>query len=258
MLIDAHVHLDGYGDRLPAALGDIERRPILTFAVSMDPGSYEVAERVSVESPHVIPAFGIHPWEAHRWAERLEDVDALIEEAPMIGEIGLDRRWVEEPEKYEPQRLVFRHFLRRATACDRIINVHTSGAETECLEEIVDHGCRRVIVHWYSGPLDVLRDMIDAGFYFTVGVELRYSEWIRQVALAIPDDRLLTETDNPGGLEWLTGEAGMPEKIADVVADLAELRDTAPETVEALVAENVRRLMDGDPALDAWVDCLAS
>ena len=74
----------------------------------------------------------------------------------MIGEIGLDRRWVEEPERYEPQRAVFSHFLRRAAALDRVINVHTSGAEAECLEAIVAHGCRRVIVHWYSGPLDVL------------------------------------------------------------------------------------------------------
>src|SRR5690606_41743853 len=109
----------------------------------MDPGSYEVAERVSVESPHVIPAFGIHPWAAHRWAERLEDVDALIEEAPMIGEIGLDRRWVEEPEKYEPQRLVFRHFLRGAAASDRIITRHTSGAAAAGLEALIHHRSRR-------------------------------------------------------------------------------------------------------------------
>lgn len=252
MLIDAHVHLDGYGDRLPVALEAMERYRVLTVAVAVDADTYRVAEVASRQSSLVLPAFGIHPWEAHRWVDRLNEADALAAGAPMIGEIGLDHRWVEEQDRYEPQRVVFRHFLERARGLDRIINVHTSGAEAECLEAIVAHGCRRVIVHWYSGPRDVLQAMVDAGFYFTVGVELALSDSIRQVAAAIPDDRLLTETDNPGGWQWLTGDMGMPERISDVVVDLAALRGTAPEAIEALVADNLRRLVDGDEALQEW------
>lgn len=252
MLVDAHVHLDGYGDQLSTALEEIDRLEVLTVAVAVDPDTYRVAREASLRSSLVLPAFGVHPWEAHSWVDRLEEVDPLIEDAPMIGEIGLDRRWVEEPERYEPQRAVFSHFLRRAAALDRVINVHTAGAEAECLEAIVAHGCRRVIVHWYSGPLDVLEDMIDAGFYFTVGVELPLSDSIRQVASAIPDEQLLTETDNPGGLKWLTGEVGMPGKIADVVADLARVRGTTQAAIEEIVADNTRRLVDGDDVLEAW------
>ncbi|HEU5101255.1 MAG TPA: hypothetical protein VFU22_19665 [Roseiflexaceae bacterium] len=35
---------------------------------------------------------------------------------------------------------------------------------------------------------------------------------------------MLTETDGPEGLRWLTGEAGMPRHIHDVLQALAEVR----------------------------------
>lgn len=40
---------------------------------------------------------------------------------------------------------------------------HTSGAETEVLRLPDRHGVDRAIVHWYSGPLDILRQMADQG-----------------------------------------------------------------------------------------------
>ena len=49
MLIDAHVHLDKYGDRLDDALKEIANEKIFTVATAMDVPSYlelqEIAER---------------------------------------------------------------------------------------------------------------------------------------------------------------------------------------------------------------------
>ena len=39
MLIDAHAHFDTYGDRLEAALGEVEEHDILTLSCSMDPAT---------------------------------------------------------------------------------------------------------------------------------------------------------------------------------------------------------------------------
>ena len=49
---------------------------------------------------------------------------------------------------------------------------------------------------------------------------------IKAVAKAVPMDRLLTETDNPGGIKWLTGKPGMPLVISDVVRELANVKNT--------------------------------
>ena len=63
--------------------------------------------------------------------------------------------------------------------------------------------------------MDVLKAMIDFGCYFTIGVEVLYSDYIKEIAKAVPDHLLLTETDNPGALKWLkkNDEIGMPVAI---------------------------------------------
>ncbi len=113
----------------------------------------------------------------------------------------------------------------------------------------------RAIVHWYAGPLDVLDDLIHHGAYFTVGVGVLTSRAIQEIARRIPLDRLLTETDNPRGLEWLTGVVGKPGILAEVVAAIAGLRGTTPEGIRGTVAENLARLLRAGPnpdALETW------
>ncbi len=58
--------------------------------------------------------------------------------------------------------------------------------------------------------------------FLTVGPEVLHPEYARVIAREIPDDLLLTETDNPGGLEWLIGTPGLPAVIEDVVAALGD------------------------------------
>jgi len=91
--------------------------------------------------------------------------------------------------------------------------------------------------------------MITRGFYFTIGVEVTESEAIRRIALTIPENRLLTETDNPGALKWLSGSPGMPSAIRTVVEALASVRQTTPEEVESAVQGNFLTLVSDDP----WV-----
>lgn len=251
MWIDAHAHLDHYGDALPAALDEIAGQRILTFSVSMDPDSYRQAQAIAAQSPYVLASFGVHPWEAPHFADNLPALDELMAESPLLGEIGLDTYWVEDPTTYPAQRRVFEYFLAAAREQEKIVNLHTKGAEREVLDLLRRYDIRRAIVHWYSGPLDVLDGLIAWGAYFTVGVEVLRSETIRTIARRIPPEQLLTETDNPGGWEWLVGEPGMPHLVIDVVRALAELRRTDQDTLAAQVRANLARLIGDDPRLAA-------
>jgi TatD DNase family protein len=167
----------------------------------------------------------------------------------MLGEIGLDHRFVEDASQYPAQRLVFEFFLTAAKGQDKIVNLHTSGAERETLRLLARYGIHRAIVHWYSGPLDILREVISQGLYFTVGVGVLHSDHIRAIAREIPAAQLLTETDNPVGEKWLTGIPGMPHLIEDVIQALAELRGTTAEAIAQTVQVNFARLIRNDP----WV-----
>lgn len=241
--IDAHSHLDHYQAELPAALAEINEMQILTVSTAVDIPSYLRTKALATASPWVMPTFGIHPWEAHRYADQLSTLDAYIAESPLLGEIGLDTVWDPDPTHYEAQRLVFEYFLAAAKAQNKVVNLHTKGAEQEILDLLRRYQVDQAIVHWYSGPLDVLDKLVDHGCYFTIGVEVLVSTQIQTIAQRVPRDRLLTETDNPGGQQWLTGALGMPRLIQTVAEQLATLHRLTLVELLLAVQTNFQRLV---------------
>ncbi len=250
MLIDAHAHIDRYDllgeGALDAALAEIAQRPILTISNAMDPASYQRNLEIAARSDLVLPLFGVHPWNAPEWAHRLEALASLAEASPMLGELGLDFYFVQEAALYPAQRRVLEFFLAAAHDQDKIVHLHTKGAEVAVLELLDCYQIRRAVVHWYSGPLNVLQAFIARDCYFTTGLEVCHSDHVRAIARQIPLDRLLTETDNPGGPQGYLGRPGMPGLIAQVVEGLAEAREVRPEVIRRAVQENLLRLFGGD------------
>lgn len=242
-LVDAHVHVDAFGEAWPAALAEIRAHRIITLAVSMDVASWEATKALAAAEPLIVPAFGIHPWEAPKWAHRLLELDPFLAEAPLLGEVGLDHRFVKDPSAHGPQEEVFRYFLEAARRTGKLLNLHASGAEGRVADLLADHGIERMVVHWYNGPMGILTRLAELGAYFTVGVELLRSERIERIARRIPLERLLSETDNPGGWAWLSGEAGMPSLLARVVERLAEVRKLPVPEMTGVLESNARRML---------------
>jgi len=245
-LIDAHVHLDSYSDEVESALEEITKHRILTISNSVDIPSYERNIEIGSACDFVIPTFGIHPWNAHKYADQLKTLDRRIERSPMIGEIGLDYYFDKDPSHYPAQRKAFEYFLQAAKDQDKIVNLHTKGAERDVLKLLKKYEIRRTIVHWYSGPMGLFHELADFGAYFTIGVELAFSDHIKKIAKAVPMARLLTETDNPGGIKWLTGKQGMPHAISDVVRNLAIVKNTTQEAIIKTVDSNFAQLVESD------------
>jgi TatD DNase family protein len=249
MLIDAHAHLDKYGELLDEALEQIEQNRIFTIATAMDLPSYIQLQEIAARSDLILPTFGIHPRRAPEYSDRLAEINRHIEASPAIGEIGLDFHWVEDSSQYPAQLKVLEYFFAAAREQKKIVNLHTKGGEKKILDLLEHYDLQRAIVHWYSGPLDILRALVQFGAYFTIGVEVLYSDVIRNIAKEIPDHLLLTETDNPGGLKWLKGVVGMPKEIEKVVESIAKVRAVSSETVARTVHKNFLRLVAEDPWL---------
>jgi len=248
MLIDAHAHLDHY-DNPAEALRDIEEHRIFTIANSMDPHSYERNLALATKCSLVLPTFGIHPRRAAEQVDRLAEIQPLVDQSPMLGELGLDFHWVEDTATYPDQIKVFEFLVEAAASQGKAVNLHTKGAEERVLDTLVAFGVEKAIIHWYSGPLDVLDRMIARGYLFTIGVEVLYSEQIRKIARVIPTHQLLSETDNPGGNRWLVGEVALPRIVAKVVTTLARLKGISRAKLEAAIQTNFSRLVADDPRL---------
>ncbi len=255
MLIDAHAHLDGYDElgkaALDAALQEIEDHQIFTISNSMDVASYRRNKEIAARSNFVLPVFGIHPWNAHKFSWPDKDIAQAMEESPLYGEIGLDHYFVKDESRYPAQDRMFRYLLAAARGRGKVAIVHTKGAEAEVLAALDEYGLRKVVIHWYSGPLDIFKEMAGRGFYFTIGGEVLRSKPIQDIAREVRLDRLLTESDNPGGPKSITGKPARPRIIESVLESLAKLRGLATEALEGVIRRNLVRLLEDDPYLIA-------
>jgi TatD DNase family protein len=238
MLVDVHAHVDRYTGRLAEALGQISAHRILTVAVSMDLESYSRTVEIAKSSKLLMPIFGIHPWEASRYCDRLDEIEPLLMATPMVGEAGLDFYWVEDKSRYLCQTAVFEHQCAVAGRLSKPMNLHTKGAEAEVLEAIRKFDIPTPIIHWYSGPTMLIDAYLMAGCYFSIGVEVLTSARIQEIARLIPADRILLETDNPGGYEWLTKQVGMPEILLEVLSAVGKLKGFDSRTFEEQLTWN--------------------
>ncbi|MDZ7543918.1 TatD family deoxyribonuclease, partial [Clostridium perfringens] len=124
----------------------------------------------------------------------------------IIGEIGLDIFWVEDKSTYEAKRKIFNFILKESIKRNKFVSIHTKGAEEEIYNALKRNNYNKAIIHWYSGEISTLEKYIELGCYFTISVDIGYSEKTNEVLDKIPLNRLLIETDGPTALEWVNGE----------------------------------------------------
>jgi TatD DNase family protein len=219
--VDAHTHLDNFSGSLASVFEQIERKQIHTLAVSVSLPSWKQALDCAERCPLITPAFGIHPNYAANYAGDLSVLDAHMQKATVIGEIGLCGRWTDYTHaQYE----VFEYQLAYAAKAGLPVNIHTADKEAEVLSLLRRYHPPRTLIHWYSGPKHIFNALCALGCYFSVSVDLLTGAADPYYVKSIPRERILTETDGPTALEWLGGGMGAPEAVCAVTEAAANLR----------------------------------
>ena len=242
MYIDAHTHLDFFNDKVYDAINEINNFKIVTIASGMDIESYLRNREYSKRSVYIKATFGIHPCKAAEYKGELQDLIPYIEESELIGEIGLDFFWIEDKGTYEAQRRIFNFILEESIKRNKVISIHTKGAEEEIYNILNSYNYSKVIIHWYSGDITTLEKFIELGCYFTVSVDVGYSKLTEEILSRIPIDRLLVETDGPTALEWVNGDYGYPRVILDVIKTVSERKVISTDRLIKIIEENFFRL----------------
>ena len=263
MYVDTHLHLDEPWltdpEKRQRVIDDITANGILTFAQSCDLASYEKTAEWSKQSEYLIPCFGILPWYANEYVGRLGEVAELCETAIMLGEIGLDLASRANEASKEEQLALLDVFLKAAKKHDMVLNLHfRGGMEPEGLEVLKRAGVRRAIFHWYSGTLELMDEINEAGFYYSVGqmhLPRRPQEEREEIAAMvrkIPEDRLLLEIDVlPRDVEAMPSEV-----FRGILEDVADIKNMSAEEVEALNQKNVQELVGSSPRVAEISDLL--
>jgi len=250
MYIDTHLHLDEpwltNSEKRQKVIDDITANKIITFAQSCDLTSYDKTLEWSKQSEYLFPSFGVLPWFANEYMDRLDEVADLCGNAIMLGEIGLDLASNRNKSNKKEQLVLLDVFLKAAEKHDMVVNLHfRGGIEPEGFEVLKSYNVKRAIFHWYSGTLELMDEINDEGYYYSVGqINLAkrpksMRERIANMVLKIPDDRLLLEIDVlPKDMEKVPSVV-----FLGILEDMAEIKNTSVEEIEALNQKNVQELV---------------
>lgn len=248
MLIDTHAHIhfldtrDELGGVLERAYGaGVEK--IITVGVEEDDSAEAIA--VATAHEHVWASVGLHPDEADRGYEALDEIARLAEfkKVVAIGECGLD--YYREGYDKDAQERAFRFQLELGLERDLAMIFHVRVAFPDFFRILDEYEGVRGVVHCFTAGVSEMQQAVDRGLYVALNGIMTFTKDPAQLeaSKAIPLDRLLLETDTP----FLApvpkrGKPNEPAFIAHTAEFLANLRGEPLEDLASVTTHNAERL----------------
>lgn len=264
-LYDMHCHLD-FAENAKDVAKESASAGITALNSTVVPSSFVSACNKFAAFPHIYVALGLHPWWVadNQIAEvDLERFEALAGTTRFIGEIGLDFYGARKESKAKQEDVFFRALCacNAANAADaaetahidaagaqadsrttgKVIFIHAVRATTRTLDMLDKCGTfdgNTVVFHWFQGNEDEFGRALSSGAFFTVNMRMLASDRTRLFAKAIPENRLLLETDNPPHAGMVFSTDIWRQELENTLIDLAELRGTTPQDLAELLAAN--------------------
>ncbi len=251
MLFDTHAHID----REPMCfdLDNLipEYKKDGVDYIMLPAVEYESWERVlSISSKYdmVYGAIGIHPNDCHITDIKvLDEIEAILASNPKIkaiGEIGLDYY---RSENKEEQKIWFKRQLEIAKEHKLPVIIHDREAHADvmALLDEVDSYKTGVIMHCYSGSVEMAKEYVKRGAYISFGgtVTFKNARVPKEVAKVVPMDKVLVETDSP----WLAphpfrGKPNSPSYVRLVAATVAGLKEVSLEELANAAKTNAKKV----------------
>jgi len=203
-LTDTHCHVDlpGFDSDRPQVLDRARRAGLVRILVpGIDLAGSRRAARLARSDPMLRFAAGVHPHESASFG--CPTLDALRElardeGAAAIGEIGLD--YYRDLAPRDTQRKAFRAQIGLACELGLPVVFHVRQSQEDALAILAEFaGLVRGVWHAFSGDRAAAGRAAEMGLHFGFAGPLTYpgSAGLREALRAIPEDRILLETDSP-------------------------------------------------------------
>ena len=239
MIIDTHCHIDLYPNPRKV-LQDCVKANITVLAMTNLPSHFEMGYSHFQSLRKIRLALGMHPLMADFHKKEFDLFLKNINKTSYIGEIGLDFS-KEGYETKDIQLASFNRILKLVSDKKKILSIHSRKAEKEVFELLQHYKIQNAIFHWYSGGLNLIKIISDAGYYFSVNPAMINSMSGQKIISKIPKENILTETDGPfiykGNLPLIPGE------IEEVLDYLSKIWNINIDEVQNIINVNFKNLI---------------
>jgi TatD DNase family protein len=254
LIVDSHCHLDydGLYENLPDVLKRAEAAGV-GLVLSISSRVRNAAKIIGIAEAHdnVFCTVGTHPHNAHEELDVTVGELVTLAQHPKVvglGEAGLDYHYDMSPR--EAQMTGFRNHIAAARETGLPLVIHTREAEDDTarvLEEEMAKGAFKAVLHCFTSQQWLAERGVELGLYVSFSGILTYktAENLRVAARALPEDRILVETDAP----YLApvpfrGKNNEPAFVAHTLETLATARGVSRDHMAAVTSANFFRLFD--------------
>ena len=251
-IFDTHAHYDD--EKFDAGREDIIEE-VLSSGVeyilnaSSDIKSSLSSISLSEKYEQFYAAVGIHPHECEELDDEKEIIDKLrgMLEHPKvvaIGEIGLDYHY--DLDFKDKQLCWFDLQLSLAEETGYPVIVHDREAHGDTCDLIRAHPKSTGIIHAFSGSAEMAKDLVNRGWYIAFGGSITFkgASKILEALKAVPDERLLVETDCP----YLApvpnrGKLNRSDYIPLILEKMSEIRGSTVDVLAEMTLKNAKTLL---------------
>jgi TatD DNase family protein len=256
MFVDSHAHLDGKQfdsdrEQVIARAREAGVRTMVAIGNGDGPPTLDAGIQLADQYPFMHATIGIHPHEARLASDHAYSQMAQLAWHPKViawGEIGLDYYY--DHSSRETQKQVFTRQMELAAVAKLPIVIHcrpsdgSDNAWDDCLDLIktrwAPHGLGGIL-HCFTGNWAQAKRALDMGFMISFAGNLTFpkAQQIRNVAVEVPFDRMLIETDSP----YLApiphrGKRNEPAFVIETAGKLGELRGLSRDEVGEQTSRN--------------------
>jgi TatD DNase family protein len=257
MLVDSHCHLDfpDFSDDLDGIVRrarekNIGRMVTISTRVRRLDGLLAITERFA----DVFCSVGTHPHHAHEELD-ISTADLVAHarhpKVVAIGEAGLDYHYDNSPRDAQEQGFRAHIAAARETGLPLVIHSREADADTaRILEEETGKGAFPAVLHCFTGGRDLAMRGVALGHYvsFTGILTFKNSQALRDIAAALPADRILVETDAPYlAPNPYRGKRNEPSYVTETAKVLAQTRGVSTDEIARQTTENFFRLFSKVP-----------
>ena len=199
-IYDAHIHLSDpeYKSDIDMILNYMDLLKIKACCVSMDIETSNKTLTLHEKSKNVLPFIGIHPEMAQKDPLPVYHlIEQNHETISGVGEIGLDRTYIDSEDEWKVQKDVFSKQLSLAEKFNKPVSIHSRKTLPDIFEILPSYKLPGILLHWFDGNESQLRTAMDKQYFVSYGPLLVYANDKQTLLTKTDPSQLLVETDGP-------------------------------------------------------------